>query len=371
MRILFTGGGTGGHFFPLLAVIRELRRGSEENQIVDLELFYMGPGFSEESLLEDEGVTIIHTSSGKIRRYFSLLNILDFFRMIGGVFQAIWKMFSLVPDVVFSKGGHGAFPAVVAAIIFRIPLVIHESDSVPGVVNKFSARFATRIGVAFTSAYQRFPKEKTALVGVPIRKRILGGNKEEAKENLGVFSDKLVVGVVGASQGAEKINDAVIGMLKELTNEYEVIHQTGKNNLVNVSGESKVILEFSHNERYHPFGFLDEVGMRDFYMLSDVIIARASSLIFEIAAWGKPSIVIPLHNAAQGHQEKNAYEYAAIGACVVIQEENLTPHVLFSKVKKLMDDPERRKKMSEAAQRFARVDSAELVAKEILKLGTH
>ncbi|MBI2056234.1 MAG: UDP-N-acetylglucosamine--N-acetylmuramyl-(pentapeptide) pyrophosphoryl-undecaprenol N-acetylglucosamine transferase [Candidatus Sungbacteria bacterium] len=371
MRILFTGGGTGGHFFPLLAVIRELKQAAEEQQILDIELFYMGPKTPYETLLLDEGVGIFHVTSGKVRRYFSLLNIVDIFRLFLGTAKAFWKMFFLVPDVVFSKGGYAALPAVIAAIIFRIPLVIHESDAVPGMVTKFSARFADRIGIAFPSAYENLPKEKTALVGVPIRKRILGGIKENAKEELDIFSALPVIGIIGSSQGAQKINDAILGIVKELTAKYEVLHQTGENNLEDVAGEAKTILEAGLSEHYHPVAFLDERNLRNFYLTSDLIISRASSLIFEIAAWGKPSIVIPLRNAAQDHQTQNAYTFAGEGACVVIQEENLTPHLLMAEIDKLISDPERMKKMGEAAQRFARVDAAAVVAKEILKVGMH
>lgn len=371
MRILFTGGGTGGHFFPLLAVIREVKKIAEENQILDIELLYMGPHTPYDALLAEEGVATFTVASGKIRRYFSLLNIFDIFRLILGIVQAIWKTFFLVPDVVFSKGGYGALPAVIAAAIFRIPLVIHDSDAVPGIVTRFSARFAERIAVAFPSAYQYFPKEKTALIGVPIRKRILGGLKENAKEELDIFSALPVIGIIGASQGAQKINDAALGALKELTEKYEVVHQTGEQNFKDVAGEAKLILKGGHSERYHPFAFLDERNMRNFYTASDVIVSRASSLIFEIAAWGKPSIVIPLRGAAQNHQEKNAYTYAATGAAVVVQEENLTPHLLMAEIDKLIANPEQMKKMGEAATRFARVDAAEVVAKEILRLGVH
>ncbi len=372
MRILFTGGGTGGHFFPLLAIIREVKRVADENQILDIELFYIGPEVPYEELLIDEGVGIIRITSGKLRRYFSTLNIFDVFRLVGGTFRSLWKMFFLMPDVVFSKGGYAALPAVISAIIFRIPLIIHESDSVPGVVNKLSAHFAYRIGIAFSQASGYFPKEKTALVGVPIRKRILGGNREEAKESLDIFSALPVIGVMGASQGSQKINDAVLGILKELTVKYEVVHQTGEKNFTDVEGEGKIILEFGHNERYHPFSFFNETEMREFYMASDLIISRAGATsIFETAAWGKPSIMIPLRNSAQNHQEKNAYTYAAEGACIVVQEENLTPHLLLSEIDKLIVNPEKMNRMGKAAQRFARIDSAEVIAKEILKLGGH
>lgn len=372
MRILFTGGGSGGHFFPILAVARELKKIAEEERILDLDLFYMGPDDFGEQLLKEEGVISLRVSGGKIRRYFSLQNFLDPFKTAMAVWQAVWNIFLIMPDVVFSKGGYGALPAIIGAKIFRIPLVIHESDAVPGKTNLFSAKFAKRIGIAFAQAADFFPKEKTALVGVPVRKRILGGDKDEAKEHFDIFSNLSVVGFIGASQGAQKLNEALLGILKQLAEETEIIHQTGEKNFEAVKEEASVIIESGHKERYHPFGFFDESAIRDFYLTSDLIVSRAGATsIFEIAAWGKPSILLPLGSAAQDHQRKNAYEYAASGACVVIEETNLTPHILLAEIKKVLGNPELMRKMGAAAQRFARIDSAEIIAREILKLGIH
>lgn len=373
MRVLFTGGGTGGHITPIVAIIRELKKNAEKEQILDLELFYAGPedGFGRD-LLRDENVLFIPIVSGKLRNYFSLQNIFDIFKIAVGTLQSLWNIFLIMPDVVFSKGGYGALPCVLAAAIFRVPLIIHDSDAVPGRVNVFSARFASRIGIAFRAASDAFPKEKTALVGVPVRKHILGGRKEEAREKLGVISGDPVIGVIGASQGSQKINEALLGILKEVTSEFEIVHQTGAKNFDEVREEASVILASGNKDHYHLFGFLNEDQLRNFYASADLIISRASSTsIFEIAAWGKPAILVPLLIAAQDHQRKNAYEYASEGAVVVIEEANLTPHILLAEVKKLMSNPEKLKKMGEAAQRFARIDSAEIVAKEILKLGIH
>lgn len=374
MRILFTGGGTGGHVYPIIALIREVKERAEKERITDIELLYMGPrgdGVGAE-LFREEQVIHIQVFGGKIRRYASFQNIFDGIKLAIGVLQAFWNFFLLVPDVVFSKGGYGAFPACLAAVFFRIPLVIHESDAVPGRVNRLFAPFARRIGIAFAGAAPYFPKEKTADVGVPIRKRILGGKKDNALSHLDIFTKHPVIGFMGASQGAQKINNAVLDILKELTEEYEIIHQTGAKNYAGVRGEAGVMLEFGHKERYHASAFFNEANAQDFYAACDLIVSRAgASSIYEIAAYGKPSILIPLAHAAQDHQRMNAYEYAGTGAAQVIEETNLTPHILLSEIKKLFADPEQIKKMREAAQRFSRVDAAEIIAKEILKLGIH
>lgn len=376
MRILFAGGGTGGHFFPILAVLREIKRVAEDERILDLELFYMSPDNFGGRLLDEEGVVRIRVFSGKWRRGSSLLGILqnaaDAARLAIGAVQAVWNMFLIMPDAVFSKGGYGALPAVLAAALFRIPIVIHESDAVPGKVNQFSARFASRIGIAFPQVGRYFPRDKVALIGIPIRRRILGGRADDAREAFNIFSALPVIGIIGASQGAVSLNDTALGIIKELTEKYEVVHQAGEKNIAEVREEASVILEFSRKERYRAFGFLDETGMRDFYAVCDLVISRAgASSIFEIAAHGIPVIIVPLPHAAQNHQWENAYAYAAAGAAVIVEEVNLTPHILLAEIKKLMDDPDKMKEMSESARAFARADSAELIAREILKLGVH
>lgn len=371
MRIVFTGGGTGGHFFPILAVIRELKMVAEEKQILDLELFYIAPDDFGMHFMREEGVTTLVIPSGKWRRYFSWSNFTDIFKTCIALIRTFWNLFLIMPDVVFSKGGYGAFPTVLIAALFRIPIIIHESDAVPGGVNLFSARFARRIGVSFAHALPFFQKEKTALVGVPIRKRVLG-KRTGAREDFNIFSDLPIIGVIGGSQGAARLNEAVLGTLKELTDSFEVLHQTGTEHYTAVKEEAAVILEGLHSDRYHPYPTFGEDAMSDFYNVSELIISRAGATsIFEIAAWGKPSIMVPIENSAQDHQRKNAYEYAGEGAAIVIEEQNLAPHLLMSEIRKLFENPARMRQMSEAAGRFSRIDAATIIAREILTLGLH
>lgn len=372
MRILFSGGGTGGHFFPIIAVAREIKKIAEEERILDVELFYMGPSRFGSDELKKEDILSIPVTSGKIRRYFSLQNIFDIFKIFFGVVTALWKLFWIMPDVIFLKGGYGSFPALIAAYIYGIPLMIHDSDSIPGMVSKLGGRFAKRIGIAFPMAAGFFPDKKVALVGIPLRKGLFGGTRNEAEENFNVFSGKKCILVMGGSQGAEALNDAVLGVIKDLTDEFEIIHQAGKENLEEVRLQASELLRSFHKERYHLFGFLNENAMRDAYLLANLIVSRAGATsIFEIANLGKPSILIPLKNSAQDHQRENAYSYVESGACVILEESNLTPHLLLGEIKRLMENPEKMRQMGEAAKKFARPDSAELIAREILKLGIH
>ena len=157
MRIGFVGGGTGGHFTPLMAVVDELNRSG-----VDPELFYLGPEPYDESALERYGIQFVRVPAGKLRRYFSIQNFIDIFRNFFGIPIAIWRLYVIYPDVVFSKGGYTSVPILFAARFLRIPIVIHESDAVPGRANKFAVKAAKYIGIAYDDAAQYFPAEKTA-----------------------------------------------------------------------------------------------------------------------------------------------------------------------------------------------------------------
>ncbi len=372
MRIAFTGGGTGGHVTPLVAVAREVKRIAEENRLTDLELFYFGPEPALPAELAAEGVTFRHVAAGKLRAYFSVWNFVDPVWILLGLVEALWHLFTVMPDVVFSKGGYGSFPTLAIARLYRLPVIIHESDAIPGRVHRWAGRWASRVAVSFPQAAAYFPGARTALTGTPIRFPVIGGSRDEAREMFGVYSDRPLLFVIGGSQGAVIINEAVVQILAELTNQFEVIHQVGEKNLEDVRLETAPILEGGRGAYYHPVPFLDEKGMRLAYLLADLIISRAGATsISEIAAWGKPSIIIPIKASAQDHQRANAYAYGGHGAAIVIEEDNLTPSVLLNEIEKLMSAPAYRERFAAQARSFAHLDAARLIAEEILRLGRH
>ncbi len=372
MRIAFTGGGTGGHLYPIIAVAREVKRIAEGERILDLELYYFGPDAIPADLVGAEDLIVTRITAGKIRRYFSLLNFIDAFKIVFGIVEALWKMLLVMPDIVFCKGGFGSFPVTLAARLYRIPVVVHESDSIPGIVNRWAGRWARRVAISFAGAAKYFPPARTALIGVPVRGRIIGGNRESAREVFGVFSSRPVMLALGGSQGSDILNRTLIEVLRPLVEEFEVIHSTGPKNIEDVRLETAPILEGGGAVYYHPFGFMSEDEMRGAFALADIVVSRAgATAIYEIAANAKPAILIPIKIAAQDHQKANAYEYARRQAAIVIEEDNLTPSVLFHEVRKLNADTGRRRRMAEAARSFARVDAAEIIAKELLTLGLH
>lgn len=369
MKILLTGGGSGGHFYPIIAIAEALRRKMKENKLLEAKLYYMAPeAYNEEKLLEND-ITFLPNTAGKYRRYFSLKNISDIFKTIGGIISAIFTVFNIYPDVIFGKGGYGSFPALVAGKIFGIPVVIHESDSVPGKVNAWAGKFAKRIAVSFAEAGEYFPNEKVAYTGNPIREEIKTPIKSGAYEFLKLEPNVPIILVLGGSMGASIINETIIGILPELVEKYQIIHQTGKGNFKDTKEMADVILEKNQfKNRYIAFDYLNDLAMKMSAGVASLIISRAGSTIFEISAWGIPSILIPITESNGDHQRKNAFHYARGGGAEVIEEENLAPHVLLTEVNKIMDDKDKLAKMAENARAWSRGDSADLIADQILEI---
>ena len=379
MKILITGGGSGGHFYPALAVIDALNSIVDQEKIIKIEIVFMSDSSFDfgKDILYERGVRFKKIYAGKIRRYFSLLNITDTIKTFLGTIKAIWNIYLDFPDVIFSKGGYSSLPAVLAARFLGIPLIMHESDVVLGKVNKISSSFAKRIGVSFSKTINYIPqknKEFVALVGNPIRKELIIADKDKAQEDgkdyFNIKENVPIILITGGSQGAQKINDNIIDMIGNLVKNYHVIHISGKNNYDDTKSRSGVMLEgSSYRYRYHIYPYLNVIEMKMAYSAADLIIARAGSgSIFEIAASGLPSILIPLGNAAQDHQKENAYEYARTGAADVIEETNLTPHLLLSEMQRLIENKEKLKKMGGSAFKFAKPNAAEKIAREIINL---
>jgi UDP-N-acetylglucosamine--N-acetylmuramyl-(pentapeptide) pyrophosphoryl-undecaprenol N-acetylglucosamine transferase len=369
MKILLTGGGSGGHFYPLIAIAEELNALSGQEKILVMKLYYMSDAPYDKRMLFENGITYVQIPAGKMRTYFSIKNFFDMFSTAVGAFFGILSMFFIYPDVVISKGGYAAFPAVLAARLLRIPIIVHESDSSPGRMNLWTAKFAERIAVSWPEAAEAFPKEKTAHTGQPIRKEILHGNPEGAFDFFKLNANLPVIYIVGGSQGAEIINNIIVDTLPDLLPHYQIIHQTGPKNFADVTLRSKLILEGNqYAGRYLPIPYLNNLATRMAAGCASLVISRAGSGIFEIASWGIPSIIIPITNSNGDHQKKNAFNYARSGACEVIEENNLKPHVLVSQVDKMLNNPERMAQMKSDAIAFATPDAATKIAQAAIDI---
>ena len=373
MRILFTGGGTGGHTTPIVAIIREVKRLYPSEHISPLELYFIGPkGAFEEEALKREGVEIQYVVGGKLRRYLSAKSFLDIFKVGIGLMQSLWKLYRIMPDIVWAKGGFGSLGVGLTSWLYRIPLVIHESDTVPGLTNRLLGIFSTQIGVSFESAGKLFPKEKTALVGNPIRETVLKADPEKARKYFKFpKSDRPVLMVMGGSQGAQKLNDLIAKSIHDLLPKYQIIHQVGLKNYNAFKTELKDVygVDTDKEENYALHAYLDEREQGLAYSISDMFISRAGAgTIFEIAALGKPSILIPLPHAASNHQAKNAFHFARRGAAVVLQQKNLTPHLLLNEINHILDNPILMAQMAKRAKEIAKPEASLTIASNLMEL---
>lgn len=376
MKIILAGGGSGGHFYPLIAIAESLRDVVKDMNLLQVKLYYLAASPYNQGILFDHEIEFHKIHAGKIRRYFSLQNIVDIIITCYGFIEAFIKVFQIFPDVVVSKGGFMSLPVVFAAHILNIPIVVHENDSVPGRANLLAGRYAEKIALSFPEAAEYYTRQtkndisdRIAYTGNPLRKEILTPLKEGANEYLGLEPGTPVITILGGSLGARRINDTILDTLPTLLESYQVIHQTGKQNFAEVKNTAGVILENNpKKDRYRCFDYLNELSLRMAAGVSTIIISRGGSTIFEIAAWGIPSIIVPISDSNGDHQRKNAYNYERSGGCIVIDENNMTSEILATQVKDLMEDKDRLAKMRAGALSFAKTDAAYKIAKQVVEI---
>ena len=369
MKILFTGGGSGGHFYPIIAIAESVHDIIREKRLLAPELYFFATEPYDKRMLFDNSINFVRMPAGKFRRYFSPLNFFDLFKTAIGVIKSLWKVFRIYPDVIFGKGGYSSFPALFAGKVFRIPVVIHESDSVPGKVNLWAGKFAESIAVSFSEAGSYFPRDKVAHTGNPLRREILNLDAVGAHEFFNFDQKVPVIFILGGSQGAWLINETILEILPDLVERYQIIHQSGVANFDQVSKTADVLLAKSaYKWRYKVFGYLDDFTLKSAVAISSLIISRAGSTIFEIAAWEIPAILIPIGDSNGDHQLKNAFNYARSGGAIVIEENNLKPHVLLHEINQLFDNHQSFDSMKIGAKNFARVDAARKIANKLLEI---
>lgn len=323
-RIILTGGGTAGHVTPNIALIPELRERGYDIQYIGS---YNG---IEKDLIEPFGIPYHGISSGKLRRYFSVQNFTDPFRVLKGLGEARKLVRSLKPDVIFSKGGFVSVPVVIAGKQNKVPVIIHESDMTPGLANKLAIPSATKVCCNFPETMNSLPQEKAVLSGCPIRQELLSGNKIAALDLCGFTSDKPVILVMGGSLGAVAVNNAVRAALPELLEQFQIVHLCGK---------GKMDETLTKTKGYKQFEYINK-ELRDLFALADIVISRAgANAICELLALHKPALLIPLSaNASRGDQILNARSFEKQGFSMVLEEEEVTKETLLDAVHKLYDN---------------------------------
>ena len=372
MKIILTGGDSGGHFYPLIAVAQEINNVVKERKLLKPKLYFLSNSPYNKKKLFENNIEFKKISAGKLRRHLSILNFFGLFKTAWGFIKSIFVVFNIFPDIIFSNGGNVAFPVLLSAKILKIPVFIHISDSVPGRTNKWASGFAKRVSLGFPDAaqYLKTNKEKIAYLGNPIQKELTILLTEGAAEFLKLKKEIPTILILGGSSGALAINENLVDVLPQLVEKYQIIHQTGKKLFEEVNGRASVVLEKNeYKNRYKAFPYLDTLAMKMSAGISELIISRAGAgSISEIALWGKPSIIIPIPKEVSGDQRKNAFAYARKEACVVIEQENLSPKLLLSEINRLMSDKEKMQELSENAKKFSVEDAANKIANELLDI---
>ena len=385
VRILVTGGGTGGHVSPALAVIQQLRErafGAERQ----LALRYIGSeGGVEKAMASAAGVEFVGVQTGKLRRsqritgLLSRKNLQDALRIPVGIVQAMRQVKRFRPDVVFATGGYVSVPPVIAARLLRIPILIHEQTVQVGLANRIAARCADRVALSVPEAAHDLPpglRSRTFVTGNPVREIIFTGDKACAVTRFGFSREDnalLTVYVTGGAQGAQSINRAIEDILPDLLTRCRVIHQCGKQ----AEGQPQDVerlqavaakLSTVQQSRYFVGPFIaDEIG--DVYALTDLVVGRSGAgTVAEACALGKPAVFIPLVPTGGDEQTRNAQRMVEAGAAVLLPGAELTGPRLREEIETLLGDPSRLTAMGAAAQTLAHPNAASDLAAALLQL---
>ena len=323
-RIILTGGGTAGHVTPNIALVPRLRE-------LGYDIQYIGSYDGiEKKLIEEMGIPYHGIASGKLRRYFDLKNFSDPFRVAKGFFQAKKLMKKLQPDIVFSKGGFVTVPVVQAAKSHHVPVIIHESDMTPGLANRLAIPAASKVCCNFPETIPHLPAGKAVVTGSPIREELRSGNRLAAMKFCDFAAGKPVLLVIGGSLGSVAVNKAIRSILPQLLDSFHVIHLCGKGN---------VDQELTGTPGYVQFEYIKE-ELADLFALADIVVSRAgANAICELLELRKPNLLIPLSAAAsRGDQILNAESFRKQGFSEVLQEEEITPKLLLSKIEALYEN---------------------------------
>ena len=371
MKIVLTGGATGGHFYPLIAIIEGIEDICSEKRLVEPQYFFLGPAPFDPSSLQEHDIEYRATGGATIRKD-GKQSTIGYIKLALSVFRTFPQLFSIYPDVVISTGSYSAFATLFCARLLRIPVVIYDADAKPGRVSLWSSHFARWIALGQNDAVEAFSvkvRDRIARTGHPIRKTILEPAHEGGHEFLKLDPTIQTLFVMGGSQGARAINEALLDALPELLTQYNVIHQTGAANYAEVTGIASVSLRDSkYADRYRPFALLNALALKMSAGITTLILARAGSgSIFEIASWGIPAILVPIPLDVSHDQTENAFSYSRGGGAIVIEQHNLSPHLLRAEIDRIMGDESTRTRMAAAAKAYARPGAGRSLAEIVLE----
>lgn len=381
MRIVLTGGGSGGHvtpFGPIIVALRSLYQQEKNSwpgrlEPSKLSLYFLGVNDRvSRQYFKSYKVRSYHIPSGKLRRYALGLTIFDLlFRLPLGILLALVRMWWLMPEVVVSKGAYGSIPVVLAAVFYRIPVLLHESDAVLGLTNRFLARFATAIAVSFSDTKQHLKRyeKRTVVTGIPVRQDLAAISRSEARRAFRIPDKETVVMVIGGSQGAEQLNQLILQILPSLILDATVIHVTGPAHHDAVSAVAHEILASSPRKSlYQAYPYLTD-KLPHALVTADVVVSRAgATTLAELAYLKKPAVVIPFDSAANDHQRHNAQVYEKHGAIRVLDPTNAGSALFARNLYDLVRNPSLRQELSQRIGTLAKPQAAEEIAALSFKL---
>ncbi|WP_379131550.1 undecaprenyldiphospho-muramoylpentapeptide beta-N-acetylglucosaminyltransferase [Paenibacillus sp. sgz500958] len=365
MRIVLSGGGTGGHIYPAVAVARQLEAEDEDTEI----LYIGGTRGLESKLVPQENLPFKAIDITGFRRKLSLDNVKTVMRFLKGVKSSKAMLKEFKPDVVIGTGGYVCGPVVYAASKLGIPALIHEQNAIPGLTNKFLSRYADTVAVSFAGTESSFPSSKNVIyTGNPRATTVTKADPRRGYASLGIAEGTTVVLVVGGSRGAKAINNAMIEMAPFVGkgNGVHYVYVTGEPYFEETRKALRQKLGGLPNE-LHILPYIH--NMPEVLACTSLIVNRAgASFIAEITALGIPSVLIPSPNVTNNHQEANARQLEGDGAAVVILEKDLTGQALYEAIKSIIGNENKRREMSQNSLRLGKRDSAAVITKELRRL---
>jgi UDP-N-acetylglucosamine--N-acetylmuramyl-(pentapeptide) pyrophosphoryl-undecaprenol N-acetylglucosamine transferase len=352
MRILLAGGGSGGSATPILAVAHELRA-----RRPDVELLYVGTHSGPEAALAaSEGIPYVGVATGKLRRYWDAQNLTDVGRVLRGVGESLGHVRRFRPDVACGAGGFASVPPLAAAGVCRVPVHIHQQDAIPGLANKLLVPFARQITVALPRTARAFPAARTALRGNPVRRRVLEGDAAEGFRCFSLDPSVPLLLVTGGGTGALGLNRIMAAAAPLLVRHCQVLHLTGPGRGIEVA---------NLGPRYQQRELIIE-EMPHVLAAASVVVTRAGmGTLSELAALGKPTIIVPMPGT---HQEANAWAFAQ--SAMVFNQGDLSPDLLAATVRDLLADDDRRRALGDDMRRSMPPDAAGRIADDVLHLGS-
>ena len=364
MKIVLTGGGTGGHAYPAIGIAEALRSDPKHRSSVDL-LYLGGKGRIEETLANEAGIPFVGLPSRKLGRALSLGNLKAVFTLGRGFTEALCELNRFNPDLVIGTGGYVSASVIMAQAVRRGKILIHEQNVVPGRTNLWLSRYTTRICVTFEDSLIYFPKAKTVETGLPIRSDLLHlPDKQEARKTLGLVEGRFTLLVLGGSQGARKLNEVAADSIPQLRETpIQVLHQAGPRNF----DEANRRREEAGWEHYHVKAYIDD--MKSAYAASDLVLSRSgASTVAEITVAGLPAIYVPYPFAYADHQRYNGEFVARNGGGKVINESDLSSAMLVEMIKRLIDSPDELARMAESSRKLGKPNAARDIAEIVFEM---